>query len=203
MNNELIVAIITAVTTSIIGPIVVHYVSLLTTSKKKDPLSESIEVNHTVNTKLETIKEESSSDRIWLVQFHNGGTFYPTGKSIQKFSVVYEILSVGIVPCQHQFQNIPVSLFSKSINTLHKGKVISIPDTSLENKQFEGFTSVIPGANVKSTYLFPLYTIKDEFVGIIGIDYCTKKKELSDKQIIELELEMSAIGGVLNNYLKV
>lgn len=42
MNTELIVAIITAVTTSIIGPIAVHYVNLWTSPKKKDPLSESI-----------------------------------------------------------------------------------------------------------------------------------------------------------------
>lgn len=203
MSNELMVAIITAVTTSIIGPIAVHYVKLWTSSKKKDPLTESIAVNETVNIKLESIKELSNADRVWLAQFHNGGNFYPTGKSIQKFSLVYELISTGTIPCQHQFQNIPVSLFSKSINTLHKGKVISIPDTSIENKQFEGFTSVIPGANVKSTYLFPLYTIKDEFVGIVGIDYSNRKKELTDKQLIDLELEMSAIGGVLNNYLKI
>jgi hypothetical protein len=203
MTNELIVAIITAVTTSIIGPIAVHYVKLWTSNKKKDPLSESIEANQTINTKLESIKQQFQADRIWLAQFHNGGTFYPTGKSIQKFSMVYEILSPEIVPCQHQFQNIPVSLFSKSINTLHKGKIISIPDASLENKQFEGFTSVIPGASVRSTYLFPLYTIKDEFVGIVGVDYCNRKKELSDKQAVDIELELSVIGGVLNNYLKV
>lgn len=140
---------------------------------------------------------------MWLAQFHNGGSFYPTGKSIQKFSIVYELVSTGIVPCQTQFQNIPVSLFSAAINTLYKGRVIEIPDTALENKQFEGFTSVIPGANVKSTYLFPLYTIKDEFVGIVGVDYCGKKKELSNKEVIDLELELSAIGGVLNNYLKI
>ena len=203
MSNELIVALITAVTTSIIGPIAVHYVQLWTSKKKKDLLSESIEVNQTINSKLEAIKAMSQSDRVWLAQFHNGGNFYPTGKSIQKFSLVYELLSQGVFPCQHQFQNIPVSLFSKSINTLYKGKVIPIPDTSLENKQFEGFTSVIPGANVKSTYLFPLYTIKDEFVGIVGIDYSQRKRDLSDKQLVDLELEMSAIGGVLNNYLKV
>lgn len=203
MSNELIVAIITAVTTSIIGPIAVHYVKILTAPNKKDLLSESIEVNQTINLKLENIKTQSQSDRVWLVQFHNGGNFYPTGKSIQKFSVVYELLSPDVMPCQHQFQNIPVSLFSKSINTLHKGKVIPIPDASIDNKQFEGFTSVIPGASVKSTYLFPLYTIKDEFVGIVGIDYCHRKKDLSDKQLVDLELELSAIGGVLNNYLNV
>lgn len=203
MNNELLVAVVTAVTTSVVGPIAVHYAKVLTDRKKRDPLSEAIEANQLIIDKLEQVKEDASADRIWLLQFHNGGHFYPTGKSIQKFSMVYEVLSQGVVPCQHQLQNIPVSLFSRGINSLHSGFVISIPDTSIENKQFEGFTSVIPGAGVKSTYLFPIYTIKNEFVAIVGIDYVTKKKNLSEEDVTDIDLEISTIGGVLNNYLKV
>lgn len=203
MNNELIVALVTAITTSVVGPIAVHYVKVLTDRKKKDPLSEAIEANQLIIDKLEEVKENASADRTWLLQFHNGGHFYPTGKSIQKFSMVYEIVSQGVVPCQHQLQNIPVSLFSRGINNLHKGFVISIPDTSIENKQFEGFTSVIPGAGVKSTYLFPVYTIKNEFVAIVGMDYVSKKKNLSEEEVNDIDLEISTIGGVLNNYLKV
>lgn len=202
MNTELIVAIITAVTTSILGPIAVHYVKLITEKrKKKDPLEEAIEANQLITDKLEQVKDMSSADRVWLLQFHNGGYFFPTGKSIQKFSMVYEMAEQGVVPCQHQLQNIPVSLFSRSINNLHKGFVISIPDTSIENKQFEGFTSVIPGAGVKSTYMFPVYTIKNEFCAIVGIDYVAKKKNLSDEDVTDIDLELSTIGGVLNNYL--
>lgn len=202
MNTELIVAVITAVTTSVVGPIAVHYVKLITDPKKKDPLSESIKANQLITDKLEEVKKCVSGDRAWLIQFHNGGYFFPTGKSIQKFSMVYEIVSQGVVPCQTQLQNIPVSLFSRTIDNLHKGFVISIPDTSIDNKQFEGFTSVIPGAGVKSTYLFPVYTIKNEFVAIIGVDYVVKKKNLSTEEVTNIDLELSTIGGVLNNYLK-
>lgn len=202
MNTELLVAIITAVTTSVVGPIAVHYFKLIVERKKKDPLSESINANELVTQKLEEVMQVIGSDRTWLLQFHNGGYFYPTGKSIQKFSMVYELLVPGIAPCQHQLQNIPVSLFSRSINTLNKGLVISIPDTKLENKQFEGFTSVIPGAKVKSTYLFPIFTIKNEFVGIVGVDFVGKKKNLVEAEIAAIDIELSTIGGVLNNYLR-
>ncbi len=202
MNTELIVAIVTAVTTSVVGPIAVHYVKLIT-EKKKDPLSEAIETNQLITDKLEQVKESTSADRVWLLQFHNGGYFFPTGKSIQKFSMVYEMASPGVVPCQHQLQNIPVSLFSRAITTLHKGFVISIPDVSIENKQFEGFTSVIPGSGVKSTYLFPVYTIKNEFAAIVGVDYVNKKKALTPEEVTDVDLELSTIGGVLNNYLKI
>jgi hypothetical protein len=202
MSNELIVAIITAVTTSVVGPVVVHYVQSMVERRKKDTLLDAIEANQMINDKLDQIRKEVHSDRIWLIQFHNGAHFYPTGKSIQKFSMVYEITSSGTIPCQTQFQNIPVSLFSKSIHTLYKGAIISIPDTTVSEKQFEGFTSVIHGANVKSTYMIPLYNIKNEFIGIVGVDYVSKKRELKEKELTNIDLELSTIGGVLNNYLK-
>lgn len=203
MNTELIVALITAVTTSVVGPVAVHYIKSATEKKKKDPLSEAIEANQLITDKLEQVKDCVSADRVWLLQFHNGGYFFPTGKSIQKFSMVYEMVNQSIVPCQGQLQNIPVSLFSRSINNLHKGFVISIPDTSIENKQFEGITSVIPGAGVKSTYMFPVYTIKNEFVAIVGVDYVSKKKSLTTEEVTDIDLEISTIGGVLNNYLNI
>jgi hypothetical protein len=202
MSNELIVAIITAVTTSILGPIAVHYAKVATERKKKDQLIDSLEVNQMINDKLEHIKKDHNSDRVWLIQFHNGGHFYPTGKSIQKFSIVYELVNSDIVPCQTYFQNIPVSLFSKSMHALYKGITVAIPDTSLHDKQFEGFTSVVYGASVKSTYMFPLYNIKDEFIGIVGIDYVNRKRDLKEKELNDIDLEISTIGGVLNNYLK-
>lgn len=201
MTSELVIGISTAVLTSVIGPIAVHYVKLMTQNKKHDPLAESIEVNEMIISKMESIRTEQHADRMWLLQFHNGGHFYPTGKSIQKFSMVYEVLSNNCTPCQHQFQNIPVSLFSKSINVLHKGDIISIEDTSNMDRKYEGFTSVIPGAGVKSTYMFPIYNIKDRFIGIVGIDFCSKKKDLSESDLNDIGLETSTIGGVLDKYL--
>lgn len=203
MNTEVVVALITAGITSIVGPIAVHYAKEIVSKnkKKKDPLSESIKVNQMITERLEHIREEFEVDRIWLLQFHNGGHFYPTGKSIQKFSMVYELLTPSVVPCQHQFQNIPVSLFSRAINHLLEGKTIRIENTEKDDSQFEGFTSVIIGAGVKSTYMFPLFNIKGEFVGIVGIDFVESVTVLDDDKTKNIGLTVSAIGGVLNNYL--
>jgi hypothetical protein len=198
---EVAIAIGTAVLSSIVGPIAVHYVTLLTDKKKKETLDQYIESNELVNEKIESVRNDINADRIWILQFHNGGHFYPTGKSIQKFSMVYEVLRTGVIPCQHQFQNIPVSLFSKGINTLCKGKVICIKDTSVEEKQYEGITSVVPGANVKSTYIFPIYDIKNNFIAIVGIDFTDKVVDLDISQLTDIEIDISAIGGVLHDYL--
>jgi hypothetical protein len=204
MNTEVVVALITAGITSILGPIAVHYAKEIANKnkKKKDPLSESIKVNQMITERLEHIREEFHVDRIWLLQFHNGGHFYPTGKSIQKFSMVYELLKPSVVPCQNQFQNIPVSLFSRAINHLLEGSCIRIEDTDKDDSQFEGFTSVIMGAGVRSTYMFPLFNLKGEFVGIVGIDFVEQLTILEEDKLKNIGLTVSTIGGVLNNYLE-
>lgn len=203
METEIIVALITAVLTSIVGPIAVHYAKQINDSRKKkeDPLTESLKVNQIINEKLDVVRKEYNADRTWMLQFHNGGHFYPTGKSIQKFSMVYEMLNPSVVPCQSQFQNIPVSLFSIAINKLLDGIIIEIPNAVDDDVRFEGITSVITGAGVESTYIFPIFNIKGEFVGIVGIDYVENQTTLSTDQIKSISLETSTIGGVLNNYL--
>lgn len=200
-DYQTIIAMTTAILTSIIGPIAVHYITKLMADKKTDILSAALEINSVVTEKLDIVKKETEADRIWLLQFHNGGNFYPTGKSIQKFSMGYELLNSDSVPCQSQFQNIPVSLFSKQIHSLHKGVVISVADTTIGETKYAGFTSVIVGSGVKSTYIFPVYNIKGDLVAIVGLDYNTKKIELDQSKLINIELEVSTIGGVLGNYL--
>jgi hypothetical protein len=204
MSTEMIVALITALLSSVIGPIAIHWIKEWAEKQKRDknPIFESLRINQMITEKLECIKEDYEAARVWLIQFHNGGNFYPTGKSIQKFSMVYEILDSSVVPCQHQFQNIPVSLFSKSINDLSEDKNIVIRDIDSEEVVMAGFTTVIVGAGVKSSYIFPISNIKGDFVGIVGVDYVGTSKGLDDHDINLLELEVSTIGGVLNNYLK-
>ncbi len=202
MNLDVVIALSSVVLSSIIGPIVVEYAKNIVQKKKKSDtiFEESIKANQLITEKLEAIRESINADRVWLIQFHNGGHFYPTGKSIQKFSMVYELLKNDVFPCQYQFQNIPVSLFSKSIIPLSNGNAIKIEDVDVSKNQ--AFTSVVSGASVKSTYVFPIFNIKNEFVAIVGVDYVKNKVLLSEENITDIEIEMSVIGGVLMNYLK-
>jgi hypothetical protein len=43
--------------------------------------------------------------------------------------------------------------------------------------------------------------IKDHFIGIVGVDFSSKKKALDMAQLTDVEIEISTIGGVLDNYL--
>ena len=116
ISSEVIVAFITGV----VGPTSIMFLKHYLSSRKKKPdlVHETLKVSELVNTKIEHIKEEFNADRVWVTQFHNGGNFYPTGKSMAKFSVIYETVHPGVASIQSNFHNIPVNLFSKSINEI-------------------------------------------------------------------------------------
>ena len=131
MITPVTITIITALITSIIGPTVLEWIKLKFFHKKyKDVLGEAIDVDEKVDQQMETLMEELKCDRLCLAQFHNGGHFYPTGKSIKKFSVFYERTTDKAQSIKETFQNIPVSLFPKIFSLLYKEGEINIPDTS-------------------------------------------------------------------------
>ena len=114
MSTEVIVAFISGV----LGPVILLYTKNKLEKKKEIPdmVKETLIVSELITTKIEHIKEEFKADRVWITQFHNGGHFYPTGKSIAKFSIIYEVIGTGSHPIQNNFKNIPVNLFSRTIN---------------------------------------------------------------------------------------
>lgn len=168
---------------------------------KDDKLLKEIQISNTVNNKIENLKEEFSADRIWITQFHNGGYYYPTGKSIQKFSMFYESVALGIDSIKMVFQNIPISLFGPSANKILEDNVISIPDFKDENISTYGlkYTAIETGS--KSTYIFGIRDINNKLIGMLGIDYVRRKKTLENGDIQILEIEAAQIGGVLHSHL--
>ncbi len=195
--------IIIAFITGVLGPILIMLVkNRLDSSKKKpDMVTETLRVSELVTSKIEHIREEFKSDRVWITQFHNGGNFYPTGKSMAKFSVMYETVNVGVSSIQNNYHNIPVNLFSKSINHLLKCDVIEIPDFKDDNIATYGLKYAAEDTECKSGYLFAIKTIDDKFIGTLGLDYTKRKVKLTDEDIRHLEVHASSLGGVLMNHL--
>ena len=198
MDLNLTVALVSSLLTAVIGPIAVHIVKEKSEKKKqKDILKESLQKNALVSTKIEEIKEHTKADRVWVMQFHNGGTFYPTGKSIQKFSMFYEVVSQDTFSVQTQFQNIPVSLFSKSINHLLEEDIIAIPDFKDKTINAYGLKHIAHENECKSAYLFAVKTIEGKFVGTLGVEYTKRKTLLSQEEINHLLIEATMLGGEL------
>lgn len=199
MSASIIVAFITGV----LGPVLLLFIKnkLEKKPEKPDMVLDTLQVSEHIMTKLEHIKDEFKSDRVWITQFHNGGNFYPTGKSMAKFSVMYEVVGPNIQSVQNNFNNIPVNLFSRSINQLLENDVIEIPDYKDETVATFGLKYIAEDTGCKSGYLFAIKTIDDKFIGTLGLDYTKRKTKLDVESINHLQQHSASIGGVLMSHL--
>lgn len=207
MNGQLIALILTALLSSVIGPVVVELSKIWmekifgkkkTEKHESDRLKESLIADISIIDKIEEIKNDYDVSRVWICQFHNGGYFYPTGKSMQKLSMTYELTLDEFPKCMQQFQNIPASLFSKTITKLYDGQPVI---SDINNPDGYGITSIISNDRISSSFLFPIVSIDGKFVGILGLDYRYSKK-LSQEQISHIEIIAASVAGVLMNYLE-
>ena len=199
MSSEVIVAFITGV----VGPLVLLYFKNKIEKKEKpDIVKEALQVSELITTKIEHIKDEFKADRVWITQFHNGGNFYPTGKSMAKFSIIYETVASNTSSIQSNFHNIPVNLFSRAINHLLDYDVIKIADFKDEKIATHGLKYIAEESGCKSGYLFSIKTIDEKFIGILGVDYTKKKTNLNLEKINELEVSATSLGGVLMTHLQ-
>jgi hypothetical protein len=198
MSKEIIVAFLTG----ILGPVVLVLLKSYLDKRKKNPdmVKETLRVSELVTHSIDEIRDEFKADRVWITQFHNGGNFYPTGKSMAKFSVIYETVNVNVDSIQTNFRNIPVNLFSKSINELLDNDKIAIPDYKDETISTYGLKYIAETTDCKSGYLFAIKTIDDKFIGTLGLDYTKQKVNLSQQSINEIEKHASVLGGVLMTY---
>jgi hypothetical protein len=198
------VSIIVAFITGVLGPVLLLFIKnkLEKKEEKPDMVLETLKVSELVMTKLEHIKENIKCDRVWVAQFHNGGNFYPTGKSMAKFSIIYETVGASVSSIQGNFHNIPVNLFSRSINQLLENDTIEIPDFKDETVATFGLKYIAEDTGCKSGYLFAIKCIEGRFIGMLGVDYTKKKTKLSDEIINHLLVQSTSIGGVLMNHLE-
>lgn len=199
MSASIIVAFITGV----LGPVLLLFIKnkLEKKTEKPDMVLETLKVSELIMTKLEHIKDEFKCDRVWITQFHNGGNFYPTGKSMAKFSIMYEVVGPGITSVQGNFHNIPVNLFSRSINQLLENDVIEISDFKDETIATYGLKYIAEDTGCKSGYLFAVKTIEGKFIGTLGLDYTKRKTRLDMESINHLQQHSASIGGVLMTHL--
>ena len=201
---ENLAMIIVAFITGVLGPVTVLFIKYILDKRKKKPdmVMDTLRVSELVNQKIDHIRDEFDADRVWISQFHNGGNFYPTGKSIAKFSIMYEVVGANTGSVQTNFKNIPVNLFSKSINELLVNDVIKIEDFKDETIATFGLRYVAEESGTKSAYLIAIKTIEDKFIGVLSVEYTREIKRLDIEEVTHLQVHASSIGGVLMSYLQ-
>ena len=197
---ELIGAFLTGVVGPVLYLIVQKYLQK-EKNKNRDVVKENITSVSLISNELEEIREEFKGDRVWIAQFYNGGNFYPTGKSIQKFSIFYEVNKVGVSAIAHTFNNIPCSLYPKTFEHMMEGKGIFINDYSDKKVPTYGLKGAAESVGTKSTYIIPLFTLDEKYIGNIGVDFVSKKKRLTKDEWEHLQIRAGRIAGFISSHL--
>jgi len=196
----MVTTIAVSLITAVFGPIIVNWARLKMEKKDKiTPMREALDASTLVDNQLETILDELECDRVWLQQFHNGGHFYPTGKSIQKFSIFYEKTTPDLPHLQHTFQNIPVSLFPRVLSKIYQDNEIAIDDVSTAEDTY-GLEYMTTQFGTKSVCMLGLYSLDDHLIGVLGISFKNSHKLKRDEWIL-IRQKAGVIGTLISEYL--
>ena len=203
---DITIELLGAFLTGIVGPILYLLIDRYLSKqkeKKSDKLRETIVEGNLIDDELIKIREDYNSDRVWISQFHNGGNFYPTGKSIQKFSIFYEVTRVGISSLSHVFSNIPCSLYPKAFQYMmnQENDGIFIPNFDDPKIATYGLKGAAESVGTKSSYVLPLLSLDGKYIGTFGLDYVGKRKKLTKDEWEHLQIQAGRIAGYLSSYL--
>lgn len=204
-NLELFASIATAFIVSAIGPTVVEWAKLKLAKSEPitDPVKAELVKSCIIDKEIEIIMDTLGADRVWISQFHNGGKFLHSTKSIQKFSIFHEVNVSGVSPVAHTFRNIPASLYSRAFDELLKNGSIFIADFQDETIATFGLKGGAEAVGTRASYVFGLFNLgTNEFMGTLGVDWVKKPKQLKAEQLAYLSAEANRLSGYISNFLQ-
>jgi hypothetical protein len=194
---EIVGSVLVALITALFGPVAIIWVKKKIT-KTKDEVVMELHSTEKVTTEIEEILNTLNGDRVWITQFHNGGHFLHSNKSIQKFSVVYEVDGPGILPVSTIFTNIPISLYSRCFSEMVTSKFIGIPNYGDPNVATFGLKPGAEATGANATYMVGLFDFgTGKLMGSIGIDFLDPT-ELTNSQIEYLKTRSERVAGYLS-----
>ena len=195
---EIFGSVLVALITALFGPIAILWVKKKIT-KSKDEIEIEIFSTEKITTEIEEDLTKLDGDRVWITQFHNGGHFLHSNKSMQKFSVVYEVDAAGVLPVSTVFTNIPISLYSKCFSEILSTRFIGISDYDNETVATYGLKPGAEATGAKATYIVGLFDFgTGKLMGSVGIDFLEPKK-LTDSQIEYFKIRSERVAGYLSS----
>ena len=143
-----------------------------------------VNIDDSIISKMEDLKELLNADRVQIYDFHNGG-HYANGRSALKTSCTYEVIRTGISHKQSYLQSIPLSCLSRFISKL-------MNDGFLEVKNLEEIKDEMPSTyqlkkdmQINSFYDVILNNKNGEPIGFLAVQYVKNKYNIlseKDKQ---------------------
>ncbi len=155
-------------------------------------VTKTVEEDSEIVFRLEEIRDEIGADRISVFCFHNGGEYY-SGRSMQKMSCAYEVVTPGVSRTQLSSMNIPVSACLSTITRLIENKEFHCYDVEA-NYPEGGCKYYLIENGVKSTYQYVIMDLKKRAIGILRADFVVEPEEISsesDKSLKMLSIKLS------------
>jgi hypothetical protein len=203
MEKTMIVTITVALITAVVGPIILELLRSRLKKKEQEAatpdevLYREIEVDEAVNEQLIVLLNDLKCDRVWVTQFHNGGHYYSSDVSIKKFSVFYEHNTPGTSKIQQQFQNVPLSFFSRSMKQLYDNNEIVVNDMKDEAEQTYGLRDASLNTGCQSLIMLALKTPNGRFHGCLGIENVKEQKGFAEDDLEKAREASQFIAGTL------
>ena len=196
----IIVALITGVVSPMTLQLMQYYLKKRNDSKKvKHSLNqnEAIHTDEQITSKLKTIMSKYHCDRVWIGEFHNGGKTY-SGKSFQRFSTTYEVVTQGVATESVNTQNIPTSIFSLFFKKLMEiGHYYTQNVNKTDDPMSFAMQNFWGDRGVSSFICVSIKDIEGNFVGFLCLDGVINDLVITEEDIDNLVIAASNLAGYL------
>lgn len=135
--------------------------------KSKANLLEQIQRDEIVHLAIRDVRRRYNADRVYIWQFHNGGTFYTTSP-MQKLSITYERCSDGLERKAEKNQNHLIANFSSYIKDTMDLKTF-YPD--INDMEDIGLRSLCQSQGIKSHCSVPIFDKESHLVALLCLDW--------------------------------
>jgi len=195
-SDTIIAATITALAT-IVSVFMGQYFMNRRKKISKDCLVRETAQNANVYTALDYIMGEMSADRAYIMEFHNGDSYF-SGRGQQKYSCTHEVVEEGVSSECELSQNHRVSNYHHYISILVDEQKFAYQN--IESIEDNSFHQMLKRKGVQSIYNVPIKTLNGKIIGILGLDYVKSEmtdNSLSDETFAFMKRQARLIAGYL------
>ena len=194
--SEFLVAVVT-----MIGSLATIYVKYLLDQRAKakvDVVKISQEHDLLIYDKLEEVRQALDSDRVYLIQYHNG-SFYKSGQSMLKMSMSHEVCAPGISREIQGAQNLPLSLFADSVGKFYSEGKLNVPNVADDPDLEESVRQMYLGRGIKSAYCAPVRDLQGRVMGSLCVNYVTELYDMPKKELDYLHKNTLVMSGYMRS----
>ena len=136
-------------------------------NKSRESLMQQIKNDEIVHLSIREIRRRYNADRVFIWQFHNGGSFY-TNAPMQKVSITYERNSDGLERKAEKNQNHLVSHFNSFIKNVIEMTMFYSDVNKMEDL---GLRSLSLSQGIKSHASVPIFDRDKNLVAVLSLEW--------------------------------